>query len=403
MVAKSLKWALASLLVLPAGAMALGLGDIRLLSALNAPLDAEIELLGATPEDLAGLKAQVASRDTFARYGLDWPASLSSVSLSQTRTADGRQVIRLRSRDAITEPFMTVLVEVNWGRGHVVREYTMLLDPPVYQPGQSQGATAPVAAPAVGTGTREGAIARTPPAAPSPKPASETAASSAAPESPSAAAVPSPSTAEGATRIVRRGETLSGIASDLARGESGRTRPWMLALYQANPAAFERNMNVLHSGAVLRIPDSSAVASIAPSEATSEIRRQYAAWRGSATPGQPSTSEPGRLRLVPPAQSGAAPGTAASSAETSALQGRVHELESQLQDSKRLLEMRNTELAQLQARLASKQSGAAAPAAPAAVAPAAAPPQPATETAPPPPAEARRPREVSKSERWRDR
>src|SRR6201996_8685551 len=143
---------LTTLMALPSAAFALGLGDIRLLSPLNAPLDAEIELVDVTPEEMQTLKAQIASRDTFARYGLDWPVFLGSVQVKTARNADGRQIIKLKSTDTITEPFITLLVEVNWSRGSVVREYTMLLDPPVYTPGQSVANSAPVAAPSTGVG-----------------------------------------------------------------------------------------------------------------------------------------------------------------------------------------------------------------------------------------------------------
>src|SRR5882724_3128471 len=159
---------LASLMVLPSVSFALGLGDIRLLSPLNAPLDAEIELVDVTPEEMQSLKAQIASRETFTRYGLEWPVFLSSVQVRTQRGADGRQIIKLKSTDTITEPFITLLVEVNWARGRLVREYTMLLDPPVFTPGQSGVAGSPVSAPATGSGAREGAIARAgdpPPAA----------------------------------------------------------------------------------------------------------------------------------------------------------------------------------------------------------------------------------------------
>jgi pilus assembly protein FimV len=151
----------------------------------------------------------------------------------------------------------------------------------------------------------------------------------------------------------------------------------MLAIYQANPPAFEKNMNLLRSGAVLRIPDTADVSAISASEANGEIRRQYAAWR-SSTPdaGSPAAAEPGHLRLVTP-ESGSA-GTGGPTAETKALQGRVKELEGQLSDSKRLLEMRNAELAQLQARL----EGATK--APPAAAPPPAPTPPAAATAPTP-------------------
>src|SRR4030088_1078318 len=151
---------LASLMALPSAAFALGFGDLRLLSPLNAPLDAEIELVDVAPEDMQSLRAPIASRETFTRYGLEWPVFLSSVQVKITRTADGRQIIKLKSTDRITEPFITLLVEVSWARGRSVREYTMLLDPPVYTPGQSPANNPPVAAPSAGTGVREGSIAR---------------------------------------------------------------------------------------------------------------------------------------------------------------------------------------------------------------------------------------------------
>src|ERR1700760_4179401 len=192
MVAKSLGRLLALLLVFPSAAFALGLGDIRLLSPLNAPLDAEIELVDVTPEEMQSLKAQIASRETFTRYGLEWPVFLGSVQVRTQKGADGRQVIKLKSSDTITEPFITLLVEVNWARGRLVREYTMLLDPPVYTPGQSPASNAPVAAPAAGVGAHEGSIARTTQVPPS----QDT--SSISPNPPSEAPSPSHATAAGA-------------------------------------------------------------------------------------------------------------------------------------------------------------------------------------------------------------
>src|SRR5207245_1950283 len=160
MVAKRSNRALALLLALPSAAFALGLGDIRLLSPLNAPLDAEVELVDVAPDEMNTLQAQLASRETFARYGLEWPAYLSGVQVKVVHSPNGREVLKLRSTEAISEPFMTLLLEVSWSRGHLVREFTMLLDPPVYTPGQPAVAGAAVSAPATGGGTREGAIAR---------------------------------------------------------------------------------------------------------------------------------------------------------------------------------------------------------------------------------------------------
>src|SRR5579871_6192677 len=187
MIAKRSARALAALLGLPSAAFALGLGDIHLLSPLNAPLDAEIELVDVAPDEANTVQVQLASRDTFEHYGLDRPAYLSGITMKTTRTPDGREVIKLKSNDPITEPFVTLLVEVNWSRGRLVREYTMLLDPPVYTPNESQVAAAPVNTPSTGTGAREGAIARPAPTPPEPQ------ASTPTPPAPAASAAETPS------------------------------------------------------------------------------------------------------------------------------------------------------------------------------------------------------------------
>src|ERR1700761_156066 len=89
---KMLKRKMCQLLVLallsPAASFALGLGDIHLKSALNSPLDAEIDVVGASPEDLAALRATLAPREQFARAGLDYPAYFASLKLTPEKTAD---------------------------------------------------------------------------------------------------------------------------------------------------------------------------------------------------------------------------------------------------------------------------------------------------------------------------
>src|SRR6185312_8179290 len=190
MVAKSVKWALASLVIaLPPAAFAVGLGDVRLLSSLNAPLDAEIELVGATPEEMAVIKAQLASRELFARNGLEWP-NVGNVTISAQTKPDGKAILRMRSSQAVVDPFLTLLVEVDALRTHTVREYTLLLDPPVFAPGEQQNA--PVAAPSTGAGTREGAIARQGAPAPAAEPRQP---SAAAPSRPAPSSTASASSA----------------------------------------------------------------------------------------------------------------------------------------------------------------------------------------------------------------
>src|SRR5688572_5267524 len=159
---------LVAFLLLPGVSLALGLGDVHLNSPLNAPLDAEIELVNATPEDLATLDAKLASKETFARYGLEWPPFMASVTVTRDRSANGAQVLRIRSNETVTEPFLTLLIEATWARGRLVREYTVLLDPPVFAP--NAVAQEPVPAPSVGAGESTGQIARP---APEPTPAPE--------------------------------------------------------------------------------------------------------------------------------------------------------------------------------------------------------------------------------------
>ena len=96
---------ISAILLMPAAAFGLGLGEIRLNSALNQPFSAEIDLVAATPEELAALDAHLASPEVFARYGLDRPAFLSSLEFNVGRGQDGRSVLLVRSRDAIGEPF----------------------------------------------------------------------------------------------------------------------------------------------------------------------------------------------------------------------------------------------------------------------------------------------------------
>jgi pilus assembly protein FimV len=378
-------WVLA--LLVPAGAMALGLGDIHLKSTLNAPLDAEIDLVGAAPEDLQGLKASIASRDNFLRYGLDYPAFVSGVKLQIGKSADGRDVIQLHSADPVTEPFATLLVEVNWARGHLLHEYTVLLDPPVFAT-QGPSTAAAVAAPVVGDATRSGTVQR-----PGPAPAAV-----AAPmNTPSASAAPV--SASAGSYQVRAGDTLSNIAATHYK-QSERERA-LVAIYRTNPHAFAGNMNVLRSGAELTLPAESDVSAVGPADANAEVANQYRTWAQN----RPSAAGSGQLRLVPPSAApaaGAMPGAMVASGapskgtagDAAALQRQIGQLQTDLAASQRLLEIKNAELAKLQQQL----GGKAQPAAPATTTPpaAAAPPVAAAPTAPannpaPPVAEATKP------------
>src|SRR5476651_1225710 len=107
-----LMWMMA--LTMPGAAQALGLGDIHVDSALNERLAAEIDIVGASAEELSDLRAAVANRETFLRYGADRPAFLSSAVFKVTQDSRGRPVLSVSSSDAFTEPMVNFLVDLRW-------------------------------------------------------------------------------------------------------------------------------------------------------------------------------------------------------------------------------------------------------------------------------------------------
>jgi pilus assembly protein FimV len=306
-------------LLSPASLYALGLGDIRLNSALNQPFDADIELIAPTNEELASLKIGLASNDLFSRYGLDRPQFLSSFEFSVARRRDGNASIKVTSNRSVTEPFVTLLIEASWGRGRLLREYTVLLDPPAFSPTQPE-ATAPVTAPTAGarnerierTPTEPGRPAATSPTTPTTVPSPSAAPNPSASERPrtearaSSAAGAAPATG---SYTVERNETLWRIAAKVQPGATPSViNQTMIALFRANPAAFGGNINRLRAGSILRIPDAPEIEAVSRREATAEVARQQDDW----TTGVASTDEANRLRLVPPAETpaAAAPATA---------------------------------------------------------------------------------------------
>ncbi|MEX2151605.1 MAG: FimV/HubP family polar landmark protein [Steroidobacteraceae bacterium] len=333
----------AAILLTPAAALALGLGEIRLNSSLNEPLSAEIDLVAATPEELAALKAELATNEVFERYGLDRPAFLNSIEFRVGRGQDGRSVLLVRSHDAISEPFVSFLVDVSWARGRLLREYTVLLDPPVLAAPSARQAAEPVAAP-----TTMPAPSR-PESAPAPAPAPAAAPAPPPARAPSVA----PADSGGATHRVERGDTLYGIARSMTGGDRQATERLMLGLFRANPEAFGDTINHLRAGAILRVPDASEYADIAPADAAAEVSRQIAAWRSARG------AESGQLRLVTP-EAGVADTGTGEPESSGRVESQIESLERDIAEQRRLLELRNQELAQLQRNLAERRASEAA-------------------------------------------
>ncbi len=262
-------------------AMALGLGDIRVLSKPGQPLLAEIPVISADPSELENLRVALASPATFARVGLEPPSGLvSELQFELTRNAQGRAVVRVISQAPVATPSLNFLIEADWGQGRLVREYSALVDAP-----NSAAAVAEpeIVAPA---GAMSNAIIR--------EPAPEAAAVAAPPRRAEPAAAPRPAAPRAAQAApaapvaadgsvtVQRGQTLSQIAGSLAREQGINRDQAMIALLRANPEAFIRgNVNLLKQGAVLRTPGADGLAQIDAQQAAAIVREHIAQWRQS--------------------------------------------------------------------------------------------------------------------------
>lgn len=308
-------------LMSPLSAWALGLGQIKVFSQRDQPLLAEIPVISSDSSELEALQARLASPETFARIGLSPPQGIvSDLQFSVALDANGRPVIRVTSPMPVQQPLLTFLLEVDWGQGKLVREYSALLDtpqtaaapvqPPIQQATVDPGNTVvrlPDPPPPAPLAATEPAPIPPPPrdqtaTVPEPLPSPQPVAIPLPPEEIAATAAPIEVNAGDQTRTVRPGETLGGIAADLNRGFT--LNQTILALLRANPEAFiDGNANRLKAGSVLRIPDNAGIAQYTPDEAAVVVREQAAQWRSS-----------GRALPQPPAVVGTPAGEAATAA-----------------------------------------------------------------------------------------
>ena len=277
-------------------ASALSLGRLSVQSALGETLKADIDVTSLTPDEAANLRVKVAPPDAYRIAGVDYNPVLPSTSVTLQRRADGTPFLRITSDRPVQEPFVDVILELSWSSGRLLREYTLLFDPP-----STAKVPAPTTPAAIAAAPAPARASRAEPAqapamaaadAASRAEARRAAAASAAADAASKAAArraaapaptpsPAPSsdsaqTAEGSQYTVRPGDTLSGIATKLQ--VSGVSLDQMLVgLYQGNSQAFAgNNMNRLRAGAVLNVPSQDKLASIDERQARRTILAQSA-------------------------------------------------------------------------------------------------------------------------------
>lgn len=252
---------------LGADAYALALGRISVLSALGEPLRAEIDIPDINADEAGSLRANVGSVDAFRRAGLEFNPLLSNVQVNLQRRPDGRAYLQLTGDRSINEPYLDLVVETNWAAGRLVRDYTLLFDPPSTKTPAAQLQVTPVqtSVPAVvdarvPTRPIEPAIVARP-ATPRPPQAD--------PVKQPAKEIKSPA-AEKQIKV-RPGDTALKIAAS-AKPASVSLDQMLVALLRANPDAFTAgNVNRLKAGAVLSVPTEEAVKSIDTAEANQVI------------------------------------------------------------------------------------------------------------------------------------
>ena len=237
------------LALMPYAAHAAGLGKLTVFSGLGEPLNAEIEL-SATKDELSSLTAKIASSDTYNEQGLQRPAILGNLQLEIGKQANGTPVLKLSSPSPIDDPFLDMLIQVEWSNGRLLREYTALLDPPGFGEKVEAAAKPPqVAAEAAGVAPAGKAVSKSGKGRPG---ASKPAASQAP---------------QGDEYKTRSGDTLRSIAKEM-QVEGVSLDQMLVGLYRANPDAFVNgNMNRLKTGQILRAPSSEDLQSLTQQEA----------------------------------------------------------------------------------------------------------------------------------------
>ncbi len=276
---------------MPLDAAALGLGRLSVQSALGEGLKAEIDVTALTPEEASSLRVKVAGPEAYRAAGVEFNAALTNATVTLQRRSDGRPYLRLVSDRPVQEPFVDVILDLSWSSGRLVREFTMLFDPP----------TTRLAAPAA---SAPAVIAPLPTPAPAPSPAQAPAVSPPRASAPAPAPRVAPAASEarasapatGANEYrVRQGDTLYRIAGRTQR--PGVSLDQMLvSLYRSNADAFiGSNMNRLKAGAVLTVPSEDEAKAISAGEARQVIQAQsadFGAYRQKLATGVPTTTVP---------------------------------------------------------------------------------------------------------------
>ncbi len=262
-----------------------GLGKLSVESALGQPLQAEIDVIATDPAELSNLHARLASPEAFRKANLELNNTITHIKFALDKKTDGGLVLKLTSDKPVNDPFIDMLVELDWGNGKMLREYTILLDPPnmkAVNNGQNNGNL--IVSPAVtgATGSSSSSVVQRPSSS-AVKAAAQAHTESRTFAPPAQVSVPD-QTADtenaGEPQTVgpiKHGENLSEIA-ERTKPDGIHLEQMLVGLYRHNEKAFDGNMNRLKTGQILTVPSKAEIASVSEKEAVREVQLQAADW-----------------------------------------------------------------------------------------------------------------------------
>ncbi|WP_428354132.1 FimV/HubP family polar landmark protein [Methyloprofundus sp.] len=339
----------------PLTAHSLGIGDIKLYSALNQKLNAEIALSLSPGEHIDDIKVNLATTDQFDKLGISWNYFISKVKFKPMVKPNGKIVIKMTSDQVLQEPILDFLVEVSWPNGELYKEFTVLVDPPVVY--QQQSIPAPVVAPPVTRAKKKPVLVREPVAQ--------------IQNNFSSLAIP------GEYGPTNRNDSLWKVAEKVNQHADISVEQMMMALYKANPGAFyKQNVNALMQGKSLKIPARVDILKLSKQQARQQFYRQMAIWEGKAvadpvvvqpkpvsvkpesrTEAPEIASDSSKLTLIPPSEEALSESVALANnsnetekltSENQQLQERLANLEKQFAIVQEMMAIKDQQLAAMQ-------------------------------------------------------
>ncbi len=244
---------------IPLSVNAAGLGKLTVNSGLGEPLNAEIELVSTTPEEMSSLSARIAPEEAYSAQGIERVGIHNSIRVEVSKRA-GTSVLKLSSSQPVADPFLDMLIQVDWATGRLVREYTVLLDPPGYSAEQTNNISVPEAAQTVSP-----APVQSMPEKAKPEPVVSSSQKTAPVEN-------------NEDYKTKRGDSLAKIAREMQVQDVSLDQ-MLVGLYRANKDAFDNdNMNQLKVGKIIKVPTQAELLATPKQDASKEVRVQAADW-----------------------------------------------------------------------------------------------------------------------------